>query len=327
MTSVMTVFAKIIAVLAGVVALFGLFSQRAIAPQELLSPSATTTSEVRESTSVPPATSTRRTVQTNTATTSPAKSRAVSTVVTKPVVPTPKIEMPGPLAAPTDVTSYRKVGLDAKEVIALTNLERKANGLRTLTFNQLLTNMAKAKTLDMIDRQYFEHVSPIGVDIGDLAMQYGYRYFHVGENLALGDFASSSHVVDGWMDSPGHRANILGKDFTEIGVYVARGQWKGREVWWAVQEFGKPMPNCPIPSEEVRKKIEVYEAQLSTIKSDIESLKSQIEQQQLSRDAYNALVAEYNATVDLYNSFLKEEKALIATYNIEVNTYNTCMGV
>jgi uncharacterized protein YkwD len=247
-----------------------------------------------------------------------------STVTTLPIKVV-KTSLPTPYSALPQSVVVNGGSFNADEIVALTNIERVKHGLSPLRVNSTLTQIALAKAKDMIDKQYFEHVSPDGTDIGKLAQQYGYAYVHIGENLALGDFASSSHVVNGWMDSPGHRANILGSDFVEIGVSAVRGMWQGRMVWWSVQEFGHPMPACDKPDEVVRKKIEIYEAQLSSIRDSIVKLKSAIEDPTTSRDTYLIDINEYNATVDLFNRFLAEEKALVVSYNAEVANYNECI--
>jgi uncharacterized protein YkwD len=216
-------------------------------------------------------------------------------------------------------------GLSVVEIVALTNLERIARGLAPLTLNARLNAMAEAKAVDMISHGYFAHVSPSGVDIGTLATTYGYEYIRVGENLALGDFASSSHVVTGWMRSPGHRENILEPEFTEIGVAVMRGEWEGREVWWAVQEFGKPLPNCPAPDELLKKKIEIFDEQLAMLKQTLDGAKKELDSIQ-SPAMYREKVEEYNLLVDLFNGLLETQKTQVAQFNQSVAAYNACIG-
>lgn len=245
--------------------------------------------------------------------------------VVEKVATSSKKSMPGPLVAKKVVPPYQEIGLNKDEIIVLTNKERVSHGLSPLSENKRLDAIAEAKAVDMINKQYFEHVSPSGVDIGKLAESYGYAFTHVGENLALGDFASSSHVVNGWMNSPGHRANILGKDFTEIGVSALRGMWEGREVWWSVQEFGRPMPDCPTPSDATRKRIEIYESQLGKMRTSLEHLKAEIDGPGIAYDVYAQSVKDYNTIVDLYNKFLLEDKTLITAYNKEIEVYNQCI--
>ncbi|HYC34592.1 MAG TPA: CAP domain-containing protein, partial [Candidatus Paceibacterota bacterium] len=135
--------------------------------------------------------------------------------------------------------------LTVSVIVTETNNQRKANGLSELGVNELLTRAAQMKLDDMFKNQYFEHESPDGKGPGEVAEAAGYRFLTVGENLALGSFADEKDLVQAWMDSPGHRANILGTQFTEIGIAAKKGMFKGEEVWIAVQEFGKPLSACP----------------------------------------------------------------------------------
>jgi len=127
------------------------------------------------------------------------------------------------------------------KIIEETNFQRMLSSispLQELKESQLLNKAAAAKAQDMFKNQYFEHVSPSGVGPGDLAQNYGYEYILVGENLILGNFSSEKELVQDWMNSPGHRANILNNRFTEIGVAIIKGTYKGDTVWIGVQEFG-----------------------------------------------------------------------------------------
>src|SRR5262249_8345343 len=116
------------------------------------------------------------------------------------------------------------VTLTQAGVIKWTNIQRQENGaLPALTVNAKLNESAQLKLKDMFAKQYFEHVSPSGVGPDGLANEVGYAYASIGENLALGNFADDRALVQAWMDSPGHRANILGKSYREIGVAVGKG--------------------------------------------------------------------------------------------------------
>lgn len=91
----------------------------------------------------------------------------------------------------------------------------------------------------MIEKNYFDHVNPDGENVSDVAAQMGYPYSYLGENLAMGDFRSSEQMVTGWMNSPGHRGNILNPNYVEIGVAAAYAEIKGRKQWISAQIFGK----------------------------------------------------------------------------------------
>jgi uncharacterized protein YkwD len=128
------------------------------------------------------------------------------------------------------------------EIVFQTNVQRVKNGLASLSRNKILDEMAEAKAKDMFEKQYFEHVSPSGFGLEDLAKAYKYNYLEVGENLLEGNFYDEQQVVDRWMNSPAHRENILNKNFTEIGVAAVKGKYQGKTVWMLVQEFGLSSP-------------------------------------------------------------------------------------
>ena len=107
-------------------------------------------------------------------------------------------------------------------VVAAMNRERIANGLTPLRINSRLELAADDRISDMFSKHYFNHVSPDGLQPWTWVDKRGYRYREVGENLAVG-YPTADSVVDGWMHSPGHRANILGRTFEEVGVAIAPG--------------------------------------------------------------------------------------------------------
>ncbi len=122
------------------------------------------------------------------------------------------------------------------EVVDLTNAERARHGLRPLTVDARLAAAAQAHSADMVRRGFFAHESPDGRQVWDRAVAAGYAYRKVAENIAAGQ-RTADEVVRGWMGSPGHRANILDGDLTQIGVGRADGGSYG--VYWT-QVFGAP---------------------------------------------------------------------------------------
>ena len=111
------------------------------------------------------------------------------------------------------------------EVVRLVNVERAKNGLGALTLNAKLSDVARAKSQDMRDKGYFSHTSPTYGSPFDMMTKFGISYRTAGENIAMG-YSTPQAVVTGWMNSPGHRANILNGSFTQIGVgYVASGNY------------------------------------------------------------------------------------------------------
>ncbi|SDN42615.1 Uncharacterized conserved protein YkwD, contains CAP (CSP/antigen 5/PR1) domain [Streptomyces sp. cf386] len=122
----------------------------------------------------------------------------------------------------------------AAEVVDLTNRERARAGLRALAVDPALGNAAQAYSTDMAARAFYSHTSPEGTQPWDRAAAAGSRMRAIGENIACGQ-RSPAEVVEGWMNSPGHRANILKRDFTHIGIGFAGGGPAG--MYWT-QLFG-----------------------------------------------------------------------------------------
>ncbi|MET9573972.1 CAP domain-containing protein [Streptomyces massasporeus] len=119
-------------------------------------------------------------------------------------------------------------------VIDLTNRERTRHGLPPLSADPLLTTAAQAHSADMVARAFYAHTAPDGGQPWDRAAAAGSTRRSIGENIACGQ-RSPADVVEGWMNSPGHRANILKPGFTHIGVGFAGG---GRAGMYWTQLFG-----------------------------------------------------------------------------------------
>lgn len=123
-----------------------------------------------------------------------------------------------PVLDPT-VTGYEQ------EVIRLVNEIRVENGLKALTFDWELSRVARYKSQDMKDNRYFSHTSPVYGSPFEMIKNFGLSFRRAGENIAMG-YATPQAVVDGWMNSSGHRANILNAGYTRIGVgYVTEGHY------------------------------------------------------------------------------------------------------
>lgn len=122
------------------------------------------------------------------------------------------------------LTDSEVTGYEA-EVIRLVNTIRTQNGLGTLSGNWELSRVARYKSQDMHDRGYFSHTSPTYGSPFDMMRSFGITYRSAGENIAKG-YRTPEEVVNGWMNSEGHRANILNASFTQIGVgYVSDGNY------------------------------------------------------------------------------------------------------
>lgn len=110
-----------------------------------------------------------------------------------------------------------------REVVELTNNERTNNGLAPLQIDEELSVVAREKSDDMSARNYFDHNSPTYGSPFDMMRSYGISYKAAGENIAKGQ-RTPEEVVNAWMNSPGHRENILNGNFTHIGVgFVEQG--------------------------------------------------------------------------------------------------------
>lgn len=109
------------------------------------------------------------------------------------------------------------------EVVRLVNAERSKTGLAPLTQDWQLSRVARYKSQDMKDLSYFSHTSPTYGSPFEMMKSFGITYSTAGENIAKG-YSTPEDVVKAWMNSPGHRANILNSSYTHIGVgYVAQG--------------------------------------------------------------------------------------------------------
>jgi hypothetical protein len=124
-------------------------------------------------------------------------------------------------------------------IIAFTNEERQKENIPELIENPVLAEAATLKAEDMAQKGYFAHYSPEGISPWFWFSQKGYVYEKAGENLAV-LFNDSKQVVNAWMNSPSHRANILKEGYTEIGIGTAEGIYKGKSTTFVVQFFAKP---------------------------------------------------------------------------------------
>jgi uncharacterized YkwD family protein len=128
------------------------------------------------------------------------------------------------------LTSYEQ------QVFALVNKERSARGLGTLTYNSEVARCARFKSQDMINKGYFSHTSPTYGSPFKMMESFGIRFSNGGENIAYGQ-RTAAEVMNGWMNSAGHRANILSAAYTQMGVGVAKAS-NGTLYW--TQLFIKP---------------------------------------------------------------------------------------
>ncbi|WP_018756367.1 CAP domain-containing protein [Paenibacillus terrigena] len=144
------------------------------------------------------------------------------TVPTQPTKPTPPTNDNKPTQPNQGDTSF------AAQVVNLVNQERAKAGLQPLSTDSRLAAMALDKAKDMYSNNYFDHQSPTYGSPFDMMKQYNIAFGYAGENIAKGQ-TTPQQVMNDWMNSSGHRANILNANFTHIGVAYYQGEW--------VQEF------------------------------------------------------------------------------------------
>ncbi len=145
--------------------------------------------------------------------------------------------------------------ITVENIISLTNQSRQDYKLGTLTENGLLNNAAQSKADDMLKNGYFSHNAPDGKTPWDFITKAGYSYLSAGENLAV-NFTEAENVETAWMNSPGHKANIVNKNFEEIGIGIAQGEYQGHTAIFVVQMFGTPVEQ-KVSISEVPTKVQV----------------------------------------------------------------------
>ncbi|MFE2234353.1 sigma-70 family RNA polymerase sigma factor [Streptomyces sp. NPDC059442] len=157
---------------------------------------------------------------------SPSARPSRTAKATPPKTAAPRTSSPAPKPTKTadsgsDTGSKSGSGSDstADQVISLVNAERAKAGCSPLTANSQLTRAAQAHSDDMAARDFFDHTNPDGKGPGDRVTATGYPWSTYGENIAMGQ-SSAEQVMESWMNSPGHRANILNCSFKEIGIGI-----------------------------------------------------------------------------------------------------------
>lgn len=127
-----------------------------------------------------------------------------------------------------DTTNNTDSSQFGQQVLDLVNQERSKAGLSSLSMSEELTNMAMVKAQDMYNNNYFDHNSPTHGSPFDMMKEFGITYNSAGENIAKGQ-TTPSQVMKDWMNSPGHKANIMSNSYTHIGIAYYNNAW--------VQEF------------------------------------------------------------------------------------------
>lgn len=160
-----------------------------------------------------------------------------STTVKEPA----KAPAPAPVQEPAKAPAQEQAATPAssavsayeKKVVELTNQERAKNGLKPLALDTELSKVAREKSRDMQSKGYFSHTSPTYGSPFEMMKKFGITYRSAGENIAMGQ-RTPEEVVKAWMNSSGHRANILNPNYTHIGVgHISTGNY------WTQMFIGK----------------------------------------------------------------------------------------
>ncbi|HSO59216.1 MAG TPA: CAP domain-containing protein [Paenisporosarcina sp.] len=150
----------------------------------------------------------------------PAKPEA-----TQPAKPAPAAPAKQPAASAPATQAQGSISNIEQQVLTLTNQERAKGGLKALATDSALMDSARAKSADMSKNNYFSHTSPTLGSPFDQMKARGIQYKAAAENIAMGQ-QTAAEVVKGWMESPGHRANIMNGTYTHIGIgYDANGNY------------------------------------------------------------------------------------------------------
>lgn len=143
------------------------------------------------------------------------------------------------LLLPINAKKVEAASFDQTNLYSLTNSERQVAGLSSLTSNSQLEAAALAKARDMLARDYWAHYTPDGRAPWEFIKSNKYGYKSAGENLAM-DFTTADGVIQGWLASPSHRANLMAEQFSEIGIAVVDGKLQGRQTTLVVAFYAKP---------------------------------------------------------------------------------------
>jgi uncharacterized YkwD family protein/spore coat assembly protein SafA len=155
-------------------------------------------------------------------------------IAANPQVKNPSMIYPG---QKINIPNADSLKAQEDEVVRLVNVERAKAGLQPLKSNWQAARVARYKADDMLKNNYFSHISPTYGSPFDMMKSFGLQFSAAGENIAEGQ-RTPQEVMDAWMNSPGHKANILSPAYTEIGVGAAKASTGGL-IW--VQEFIKPL--------------------------------------------------------------------------------------
>ena len=199
-----------------------------------------------------------------------------------------------------------------KVLVDYANQDRDAKSYNHLAINPVLEKAAQLKANDMAEKGYFAHKSPDGKTPWYWFDQVGYDFSYAGENLAV-NFNDSVDVNTAWMNSPGHRDNIMNNNFSEVGIATADGVYKGRMTTFVVQLFGRPAvkENTPV----IKKIVPTSSAKTNTKPVAVSSSSAVLS------ESVSTEVLGTNGTNELYVSVKKESVATATNPKIKYSSW------
>ncbi len=212
-------------------------------------------------------------------------------------------------------------------IIEETNNQRAKFNENTLLENEKLNEVAIIKLDDMFEKQYFAHVSPEGEGVGDIAKTINYNFLLIGDNLAMGLYRDDEDVVSAWMNSPGHRTNILNSKYQEIGVAAREGEYNGKTIWMAVQVFAMPTSACPLVDESLIEEMDRRRNELQAFLDRREQLEGEMDRvRPRGGEEHLKMVEEYNSLGVQYNEKVFSLDRLIEDYNKQIKLRDECVS-
>ena len=192
-----------------------------------------------------------------------------------------------------------------------TNAARASDDLSSLKPSALLGVAARDKANDMAKNGYFAHTSPTGITPWYWFQKVGYNFEYAGENLAV-NFVDSQDVMNAWMNSPEHRANILDSHFTQIGIATAEGTYKGRPAIFVVQLFGTPVPKiAAVPPVQTASAVPAVVSETSSVSTSGETAFVAVKGAETSSIA-SPVTSSVSSTVVAGSTFVSTQQSNIA---------------
>ena len=237
------------------------------------------------------------------------------------------------------------INLSTEELVRHTNAYRTAQGLPPLTMNPLLNKAALARAIDMQTHGYFDHQNPMtGLGPAEAIAATGYSARTATENIANGTWSSNQALVQVWIDSPSHRANILDPEVREIGMALVQDHRVASGCrfvrLYAVQLFGRPLSDCgKLPSEDehaalmaIEERLESLHTQLRAMQIELDDMQAQIERAESRMQANqwiqqrNQRVTDFNHLVAASNQVQETLAERVDAFNAAIAEFNACGG-